>query len=107
MGKLVRDRIPEIIRQSGKTCLTKALSPADYRVALSAKLLEEVQEAIAPEADLPLELADVCEVLDAIVEAYGLNWQEIRRLQAERRRQRGGFAARIWLESVHDDRAGG
>ena len=42
--KLVRDRIPEIIEASGKTCVTEILSDADYLKMVDAKLDEELSE---------------------------------------------------------------
>lgn len=42
--KLVRDRIPEIIEASGKSCVTEILSDADYLELLDAKLDEELAE---------------------------------------------------------------
>jgi predicted house-cleaning noncanonical NTP pyrophosphatase (MazG superfamily) len=62
-NKLVRDRMPEIIRADGHQPVTRILDQAGYRSALVAKLLEEAQEAsAAPAGDLPAELADVLEV---------------------------------------------
>ena len=37
-NKLVRDRIPEIIRADGKICTTEVLSDEDYLRMLDAKL---------------------------------------------------------------------
>ena len=58
--KLVRDRIPAIIAESGRQCRTTTLTGPAYRSALLAKLVEEAQEvqAASPE-ELPTELADV------------------------------------------------
>ena len=39
--KLVRDRIPEMIEASGKTCVTRTLDDAAYLAALDQKLTEE------------------------------------------------------------------
>ncbi len=63
-NKLVRDRIPEIIRADGHQPVTRILDQAGHRSALVANLLEEAQEAsTAPATDLPPELADVLEVM--------------------------------------------
>ena len=43
-NKLVRDRIPEIIESSGKTCLTATLSDEAYIHMLDLKLNEELTE---------------------------------------------------------------
>ena len=69
-----------------------------FRGALRAKLIEEAREAAeAPDAELPTELADLLEVVDAIVEAYGLTSETVRALQQERRAERGGFTKRVRL----------
>ena len=55
--KLVRDRIPEIIKSEGHRPVTRVLDKASYRQALLAKLIEEAQEASHATADgLPGEL---------------------------------------------------
>lgn len=102
MGKLVRDRIPEIIRQAGKTCTVRPLTAPEYQAALRDKLIEEAQEVVAPDADLVTELADLCEVMTALMEVNGLTWETVTATQSQRRDQRGGFAHRLWLESVED-----
>lgn len=101
MGKLVRDRIPEIIHQAGKTCTTRQLQAPEYATALRDKLLEEAQEAIAADADLVAELADLCEVIEAIAHLHGVDWDTIRAVQMERREQRGGFRDRLWLSAIN------
>jgi predicted house-cleaning noncanonical NTP pyrophosphatase (MazG superfamily) len=97
-NKLVRDRIPEIIRAGGARCETETVPPEVYRAALLDKLVEEAAEAReAEDADLPTEIADVLEVLDAIVAEFGLSWSAVHELQRDRRIERGGFERRIKL----------
>jgi predicted house-cleaning noncanonical NTP pyrophosphatase (MazG superfamily) len=99
--KLVRDRIPEIIQSEGRHPVTRVLDEASYRQALLEKLLEEAREAShATVADLPGELADVLEVLRALIETAGLSWPELLALAEDKRSRRGGFGRRIFLESV-------
>jgi len=101
MGKLVRDRIPEIFRLAGKTCTTRVLNDEDYAAALKAKLVEESQEFMAAEDDdLTTELVNVCEVMEAIATHYKLDWDAVRAVQAKRREQRGSFCDRQWLATV-------
>jgi predicted house-cleaning noncanonical NTP pyrophosphatase (MazG superfamily) len=97
--KLVRDRIPEIIRQSGSTCGAEIFEDDDaFRRALFDKLVEEAREAAtASDEDLPAELADLQEVIDTLVEASGLSHATVRALQDQRRADRGGFARRLRL----------
>lgn len=100
-NKLIRDNIPAIIAQSGRQCRTEILGQEEYRQALRAKLVEEAQEvhAASPQ-ELPTELADVLEVFDALLAAYGLDEATIRAHQHARRQERGGFAQRLNLLEV-------
>lgn len=99
--KLVRDRIPEIIQADGRHAVTRVLDKASYQQALLDKLAEEAGEAArASAADLPGELADVLEVLRALTAAAGMSWQEFLTLADDKRNRRGGFAGKIFLESV-------
>ncbi|CAB1128314.1 conserved protein of unknown function [Candidatus Hydrogenisulfobacillus filiaventi] len=94
-NKLVRDRIPDIIAAAGGRCEVRELPPEEYRRALSDKLLEEAQEY---RTDGTLEeLADVLEVLQALVRASGATWQELEDLRRTKAAARGGFDRRLWL----------
>lgn len=100
-NKLVRDRIPEIIRQSGSKCETTVLSNTEYCQALRVKLIEEAKEvAEAEEEDLITELADLYEVIDALMASYGIKGDRVLNAQAKRRETRGGFAQKIMLLTV-------
>jgi predicted house-cleaning noncanonical NTP pyrophosphatase (MazG superfamily) len=97
-NKLVRDRIPEIIRQSGMECEISVLSDAEYRQALRHKLIEEAGELAEANGDeLVAELADLYEVIDALMLSYGISGDRILNAQAKRRETRGGFAEKIML----------
>jgi predicted house-cleaning noncanonical NTP pyrophosphatase (MazG superfamily) len=96
-NKLVRDRIPEIIRSRGT--VTRILDQAVYRDALLAKLIEEAQEASDARAEeLPAELADVLEVLQTLVKALGMSWEQLLALATEKRTRRADLEGRIFLE---------
>lgn len=99
-NKLVRDKIPEIIEADGKTCKTRILSNDEYVAALESKLNEEVAEY---QADKNLEeMADVLEVLQAICAARGYSVAELEALRKKKADERGGFAEKIFLESVEE-----
>lgn len=103
-NKLVRDRIPEIITANGEHPVTHVLDDAGYRAALLAKLVEEAGEASQAAAhDLPEELADVLEVVQALAAAAGLSWAQLRTLADGKRASRGGFRERVYLEYVESD----
>ena len=99
-NKLVRDRIPQIIMQSGKTCITRTLSDDEYLSALDAKLQEELNEYLADGS--MEELADLLEVMMAAAEARGHTFAEVEAIRRDKAEKRGGFRERIWLESVSE-----
>jgi predicted house-cleaning noncanonical NTP pyrophosphatase (MazG superfamily) len=73
-NKLVRDRIPEIIGSRGDRAVTRVLDEAGYQNVLLTKLVEEAQEASGARAEeLPAELADVLEVLQALAKTLGMS----------------------------------
>jgi predicted house-cleaning noncanonical NTP pyrophosphatase (MazG superfamily) len=99
VGKLVRDRIPEIMRADGRDPDVRVLSEPEYWDALLAKLLEEADELREASYDGRLEeAADVYEVLLAIVGATGSSLDDLQSTAERKRRERGGFRDRIWLE---------
>jgi len=106
-GKLIRDRIPEIIAAQGKEHSVIVLAEDAYREALAAKLLEEakeVDEAVqaGDRYEIIKELADLSEVIDALLNAMRISEEEMRGVQMKRREERGGFDDRLWLEWVEE-----
>ena len=100
-NKLVRDRIPEIIKSSGKPCTTAILSPEEYLRMLDAKLDEELAEY---HKDKNIEeLADLLEVIRAAAVARGYTLEDLERVRTEKAAKRGGFEKRILLKEVYED----
>jgi len=100
-GKLVRDRIPDTIRESGREPVVRRLDAEEFRPALLAKLAEESAElAAAAGPDVLGELADVLEVLRALTEDSGLAWAEVEDQARGKARERGAFRERWFLESA-------
>lgn len=96
MGKLVRDKIPEIIKNSGKTPITRIMDTDEYLKELDIKLNEEVAEY---QADKSLEeMADTLEVLFAICEARGYSIDDLLNKRKQKADARGGFKDRIYWE---------
>lgn len=96
--KLVRDRIPDIIRESGSDPVCRILSKEELREELKNKLCEEAEEF--RRSGEKEELADVLEVLRAIMAEMNLTFDELERIRAEKYQERGGFADGVWLEKV-------
>ncbi|KUI17404.1 hypothetical protein AU191_08840 [Mycolicibacterium acapulense] len=97
-GKLVRDRIPEIIEASGRTARVRMLQGDELFNALLAKLHEESDELrTAPIDDRVEELADILEVVYALAAYVGVDNASLRRVADAKRKQRGGFTRGLWL----------
>ena len=82
--KLVRDKIPEMIREQGETPVFRILEQEEY--------LKELDKSLE-------ELADVLEVMLAICKARGYSEQELRDVYEKKHAKRGGFEERIYLIS--------
>lgn len=96
--KLVRDRIPEIIEADGKTCVYETLSDEEYIRLLDQKLNEELAEY--QESKSLEELADLLEVMQAVVRARGWTLDELEQVRADKAAERGGFVKKILLKEV-------
>ncbi|NLY66247.1 MAG: nucleoside triphosphate pyrophosphohydrolase [Tissierellia bacterium] len=98
--KLVRDNIPEIIRESGKECIIETMEDKEYERELNNKLLEEVEEYI--ESESVEEIADILEVIYAILEFKNIPVKEVEEIRLRKRKERGGFERKIKLIKVMD-----
>lgn len=98
--KLVRDRIPEIIASDGKTCVCETLSDEDYLRLLDAKLTEELSEY--QESHSLEELANLLEVLRAVVKARGWIWEGLEQVRSDKAAKRGGFERKLLLKEARE-----
>lgn len=96
--KLVRDRIPEIIENSGNHCEVEVVSDEVALEYLYKKLNEEVSELLE---DKNLEeIADVIEVLFAIGKKYGYSENDILNRRKDKKSKSGGFEDNIILKKT-------
>lgn len=100
-NKLVRDKIPDIIKAKGATCTYKMLSKVDYLRYAEAKLTEELQEY--QQSHSVEELADLLEVIYAVAEAKGCPAEKLDSIREKKAAERGSFKKRIKLISVRED----
>ena len=98
--KAVRDRIPQIIREQGKTCTTKTLNDQEFLPYLETKLTEELNEY--KESRDFMELADLLEVLNRILEIRGSSFDELDNLRLSKKKKRGGFNENRVLLTVQE-----
>ena len=96
--KLVRDKIIERMSAKGVPSASHVADEEEYWQKLKAKLAEEVGEFRRDENIE--ELADILEVIDAIIEHKGFDRAELQRIKAEKAEERGGFKKRIILEEA-------
>ena len=97
-GKLVRDRIPEIIKESGRAPIVHTLDEDEFRTALLDKLQEEIDEYLLE--DFPKELADVLEVVYTLAEVDGTSQLELEDMRHEKWQSHGRFKSRVFLDAV-------
>lgn len=95
-NKLVRDKIPNLIRGGGEECKTHIADDAEYWQKLKEKLIEEAEELNKDENIN--EIADVLEVLEAMIDYKNFNRAEIDKVKLEKAEKRGKFKDRIILE---------
>jgi predicted house-cleaning noncanonical NTP pyrophosphatase (MazG superfamily) len=101
-GKLVRDKIPDLIRQSGRKVNVRHLSGEELTVALAAKLSEEAQEvadAVGNRQALIEEMADVTEVISALREVNNISDDDLAEAIRVKALQRGRFDDGAFLVS--------
>ena len=99
MNKLVRDNIPKFIpaTESHSFKFTPLAEP-EYGEELKKKLVEEVEEYL--QSENAEELADIYEVLEAIIKLKSFDFEEIKRIKQKKHDQRGGFEKRLFMERI-------
>ncbi|AWK51604.1 phosphoribosyl-ATP pyrophosphohydrolase [Clostridium beijerinckii] len=98
-NKLVRDKIPEIIKADGRECDTLIVYGEEKYKLLEAKLQEEVNEFLK---DKNLEeLADVMEVLFGLADSLGYSEEDLLKARDKKLDERGGFKEGIVLKATY------
>ncbi len=95
-NKLIRDKIPEIIKAEGKIVKTKILNNEDYRKELNRKLQEEVKEYL--EDNNVEELADIVEVVYGILNSMNIPIDDFEKKRKGKAEKNGAFKEKIFLQ---------
>ena len=98
--KLVRDNIPEILEASGVKGKFHEANSEEYEIELLEKLREEAIEF--KNAKSIEELADMLEVMDAIIALYDWDQADIDAMKSKKHTERGGFTKRLILEQTEE-----
>ena len=106
-NKLVRDKIPSLILESGKECQSFILGEDELIYALNKKMTEEMAELMEAQSGADVgqvleELADVYEVVLGLVDALGYDLSVLQERAKIKRQHRGGFKRGIWLNWFDD-----
>lgn len=101
-NKLVRDRIPELIEESGRKQVSRKLNEDEYFHALIDKVIEEIEEFRT--SGLEEEIADVYEALDCLVKLKAYEPMHIDYLRLIKREAAGSFLDAILLVEVDDEK---
>ena len=94
-NKAIRDKIPDIIKDSGKNCNIKKLLDSEFLTELEKKLTEELEEYMKSK-DIE-ELADVLEVIYRISELKGMNHEKLEMIREDKAKKRGKFNNNLFL----------
>lgn len=97
-NKLVRDKIPEIIKSNGETPITHIASDKEYFQKLKEKLQEEINEFI--QSNEKEELADILEVISAICDYKNINQEELELIRKTKTQEKGQFKNKIILDKT-------
>lgn len=100
-NKLVRDNIPEIIKNNNEEPITRILNDIDYKKELENKLYEEYQEVLeATGKDRLEELADMLEIISSLAKLENSTLNNVIEIANKKVLKRGLFENRIYLEKV-------
>jgi predicted house-cleaning noncanonical NTP pyrophosphatase (MazG superfamily) len=98
-NKLIRDKIPEIIRNNNAVPKISELSAEEFKIALNEKLLEEARELAEAKSNEEIlnELADILEVAEAVAKNNNITSEEIIKRKDEKKQERGAFEKKLFF----------
>jgi predicted house-cleaning noncanonical NTP pyrophosphatase (MazG superfamily) len=99
-GKLVRDLIPDIIRESGRPADVRYLSGAELLTALAKLIEERLKPLVQSMTATHEELADVTEVMAALMALRGIGQQEVFHAAMVKASACGRFETGAWMSSA-------
>ena len=99
-NKLVRDKIPKIIKSKGIIPITHIASNEEYQQKLKAKLQEEVNEFLKDNSQE--ELADIIEVIYALCDLYNFDKDKLEQFRKDKAEKRGRFKDKIILDETKE-----
>ncbi len=103
-NKLIRDKIPEIIKKNGAIPKVSVLDEEKFKVALKEKLVEEASELLEAKTNEEVlnELSDVLQLLESIAQNNNTTIAEVEKQKEKKKIERGGFEKKLFLEYVDE-----
>ena len=104
-NKLIRDKIPEIIKGKGSDFETRELSDKEFEAELLKKIGEESAEVVSATTreEVIREIADVVDVIEEVKEFKQISEDEIENARKSMFEKKGGFKKRLFLIWSADD----
>ena len=101
-NKLIRDRIPEIIKDDNKLCEVRILDNSEFSREVYRKLLEEMTELsnASSRDEIINEMADIHELLDTLRDIHNIHLNEVLTKQISKGLTNGKFERKLFLISV-------
>ncbi|MEK6861580.1 MAG: nucleoside triphosphate pyrophosphohydrolase [Nanoarchaeota archaeon] len=96
--KLVRDKVPDVIRSNNQKAIFHVANDQEYKEALLKKLEEEVKEFQHDKT--AQELGDLLDIIDAIAFTFGFSKEYIEGERKKKNQERGSFSKRVILDKI-------
>lgn len=96
MGKLIRSKIAERIRQRGDAVPVHVMGNTEFQNALFDKVYEEADEILASDGKDANEFGDLLEVLMTLAEHNGIPWNQVEACRQAKKAELGGFDERLY-----------
>lgn len=100
-NKLVRDKIPEIIKNNNEKPVVRTLNDEEFKSELEKKLLEEYNEVLEANGQSRIEeLADMLEIITSLAKLEKKSLDDVIEMANRKKEKKGAFEYKIFLEKV-------
>lgn len=100
-NKAIRDKIPEIIKQSGHNAEIRKMTDDEFLAKIEKKLNEEVDE-YQKDKDSS-ELVDIIEVIYRIAELRGISKEKLEEIRLKKVQEKDAFKENLFLIETNND----
>ena len=104
-GKLVRDKLADVISAEGHEVDSVKLNKSDLALAIVNKILEEQSELLQAveskdQNDIKFEIADILTLVESLAKVCGIEMKDIDNAKFEKASKKGGFVEGVQINSV-------